>query len=74
MPLVTIDVIKDVFTSDQKAEIIQKVTDAMVSVEGEPMRAVTWVRIKEVEQGDWAIGGQALTAAAIHAMGQVVAA
>jgi len=74
MPLVTIDVIKDVFTSDQKAEIIQKVTDAMVSVEGEPMRAVTWVRIKEVEQGDWAIGGQPLTAAAVHAIGQVDAA
>ena len=57
MPLVTIDVIKDVFTPEQKAEIIAKVTDAMISVEGEAMRPVTWVRIKEVEQGDWAIGG-----------------
>jgi len=74
MPLVTIDVIKDVFTSEQKAEIIEKVTDAMVSVEGESMRGVTWVRIKEVEQGDWAIGGQPLTAAAIHAMAQADAA
>ena len=74
MPLVTIDVVKDVFTSDQKAEIIEKVTDAMVAVEGEAMRAVTWVRIKEVEQGDWAIGGQPLTAAAVHAMAQADAA
>jgi len=70
MPLVTIDVIKDVFTAQQKAEIIEKVTDAMVSVEGESMRPVTWVRIKEVEQGDWAIGGQVLTAAAVHSMAQ----
>jgi len=46
----------------------------MVSVEGEPMRGVTWVRIKEVEQGDWAIGGQLLTAAAIHAMAHADAA
>lgn len=74
MPLVTIDVIKDVFTPQQKAEIIDKVTNAMVSVEGEAMRPVTWVRIKEVEQGDWAIGGQVLTAAAVHAMAQADAA
>ena len=68
MPLVTVDVIKDVFTTEQKQEIIEKVTDAMVAVEGEAMRPVTWVRIQEVEQGDWAIGGQMLTAADVHAM------
>jgi hypothetical protein len=27
--------------------MIQTVTDAMVSVEGEPMRPVTWVRVQE---------------------------
>lgn len=68
MPLVTIDVIKDVFTPAQKRAIITGVTDAMVAVEGEAMRGVTWVRIKEVEQGDWAIGGRLLTAPDIHAM------
>jgi len=68
MPLVTIDVIKDVFTPAQKAELIQKVTDTMVSLEGEAMRPVTWVRIMEVEQGDWGIGGQCLTADAVHQM------
>lgn len=68
MPLVTIDVIKDVFTPTQKAEIIETVTNAMVAVEGEAMRSVTWVRIIEVEQGDWGIGGQGLTAAAVHDM------
>lgn len=68
MPLVTVDVIKDVFTPAQKQDIIQRVTDAMVSVEGEAMRPVTWVRIMEVEQGDWAIGGQCLKAADVHAL------
>lgn len=68
MPLVTIDVIKDVFTPQQKQAIIEKVTDAMVAVEGEPMRPVTWVKINEIAQGDWAIGGQRLNAAAVHAM------
>lgn len=68
MPLVTIDVIKDVFTEDQKHELIENVTEAMVAVEGEAMRPVTWVRIMEVEQGDWAIGGQRLGAADVQAM------
>lgn len=73
MPLVTIDVIKDVFTADQKAEIIEKVTNTMVGIEGEALRGVTWVRIVEVEQGDWGIGGQLLTAPAVHAMANAAA-
>ena len=68
MPLVTIDVIKDVFTPAQKQDMIRKVTDAMVGIEGEALRGVTWVRIMEVEQGDWAIGGQCLGAADVHAL------
>jgi 4-oxalocrotonate tautomerase len=68
MPLVTIDVIKDVFTPDQKKNMIEKVTDAMLAVEGEAMRQVTWVKINEIEQNDWAIGGQRLNAAAVHAL------
>ena len=68
MPLVTIDVIKDVFTPKQKEELIRKVTAAMIEVEGESMRPVTWVRIAEFEGGDWAIGGKRLSAADVHAM------
>jgi 4-oxalocrotonate tautomerase len=68
MPLVTIDVIKDAFTPRQKQDLIAKVTDAMIAVEGEAMRQVTWVKIQEVEQGDWAIGGKMLAAKDVHAM------
>jgi 4-oxalocrotonate tautomerase len=68
MPLVTIDVIKDVFTPQQKQALIAKVTEAMIEVEGENMRGVTWVRIKEFQGGDWAIGGKALKAADVHAL------
>ena len=68
MPLVTIDVIKDVFTPSQKKELISKVTEAMIAVEGENMRPVTWVRINEVQGGDWAIGGKALKASDVHAL------
>lgn len=68
MPLVTIDVIKDVFSSQQKQELIARVTAAMIEVEGEALRGVTWVRVQEFEQGDWAIGGKALRAADVQAL------
>ena len=68
MPLVTIDIIKDVFSPEQKKDLIDKVTEAMIAVEGEALRPVTWVKLNEVEQGDWAVGGQRLNAAAVHAM------
>lgn len=74
MPLVTIDVIKNVFTEEQKNALIHNVTEAMIAVEGEALRPVTWVRIMEVEQGDWAIGGQRLGAADVQAMGGMKAA
>ena len=66
MPLVDIQVIEDVFDDSQKQEMIKRVTDAMVSIEGENMRGVTWVRILEVKSGQWAIGGNALTTGAVQ--------
>jgi 4-oxalocrotonate tautomerase len=49
MPLVDIQLIKGVFTPEQKTTMIKKVTDAMLLVEGEAMRPVTWVRVQEIE-------------------------
>ena len=68
MPLVQVRVIKDVFNKEQKRQIINRLTDAMVSVEGENMRGVTWVVVEEVKSGDWGIGGQALSTEAVHAL------
>lgn len=68
MPLIDIQLIEGVFDKGQKQEMIRKVTDAIVSVEGEAMRGVTWVRIQEIASGEWAIGGQSLTAADVKAM------
>ena len=61
MPFVNVKVIRGVFTPDQKQQMIAKLTDAMVSIEGEPMRQVTWVAVEEVDSGDWGIGGHCLT-------------
>ena len=61
MPLVNIKVIEGVFNEEQKQEMIQKVTDTMVSIEGEKIRRSTWVLVEDVKSGDWGIGGKCMT-------------
>ena len=61
MPLINVRLIEGVFTPAQKRSMVEKLTNAMVSIEGENMRPVTWVIIDEVKSGDWAIGGNPLS-------------
>ena len=68
MPLVQVKVVEGVFSEAQKQEMIRKLTDAMVAVEGEAMRAVTWVVVEEVKSGCWGIGGNPLTTADVKAL------
>jgi len=68
MPLINVKVIENVFTPEQKGQIVERLTDAMVSVAGAAMREVTWCVIEEVHSGDWAIGGKCLTTADVHAL------
>ena len=42
MPLIEVKVLEGVFTAQQKQEIIERLTDAMVAIEGESMRPSTW--------------------------------
>lgn len=60
MPLVTIKAPENVFTPEQTAAMIDKVTEAMIAVEGESFRDKTWVVYEEVPQGHWAIGGSVI--------------
>ena len=68
MPIINVKVIEDVFSSEQKTQMIQKLTDAMVEIEGENMRGVTWVYIEDIRQGEFGIGGQPLTAADVRSL------
>ena len=68
MPLIQVKVIEGVFSPAQKGEIVRKLTDTMVSIEGENLRPVTWVVVEEVKGGDWGIGGKGLAAADVHAL------
>jgi 4-oxalocrotonate tautomerase len=61
MPLATIKVIEGVLSKDEKQQIIEKVTDALISIEGKAVIEKTIVIIEEVKSGDWGIGGKTLT-------------
>ena len=49
MPFVNVKVIEGVFSGSQKEAMVKELTDAMVRIEGENMRQVTWVVIEEVK-------------------------
>ena len=61
MPIAEIKVIEGVFSDNEKQEMIQRVTDAMISVEGENLRDKTLVIIEEVKSNDWSVGGQSIS-------------
>ena len=61
MPLANIKVIEGVFTDFEKQQMIKKVTDALISVEGEQLRDYTLVILEETRSGDWGVGGQMFT-------------
>jgi 4-oxalocrotonate tautomerase len=68
MPFINVKLIEDVFTPEQKHQIVEKLTDAMVTIEGENMRQVTWVVVEEVRSGDWGIAGRPLTTEDVKAL------
>ena len=68
MPLVNVKIIEGVFTADQKREMIHRLTETMVEIEGENLRPVTWVVLEEVRSGDWGIAGNGLTTADVRAL------
>jgi 4-oxalocrotonate tautomerase len=61
MPYVDIKVIEGVFDATQKEEMITRVTETMVDIEGEALRPFTLVTVAEVRSGSWGVGGKALT-------------
>jgi len=68
VPLIQVKLIENVFTAEQKQEVVRRLTDAMVEIEGENMRAVTWCVVEEVKSGDWGIAGNPLTTGDVRAL------
>ncbi len=74
MPLVQIKGIAGYLSLEQKQQLIQKVTDAVVSVEGEGLRSVTWVIVEDVSSSAWGVGGQPVTTEMLQQMSAAAAA
>jgi len=68
MPFVNVKVIEGVFSPAQKQDMVRKLTDTMVEIEGENMRPVTWVVVEEVKSGYWGIAGNPLSTADVRAL------
>ena len=68
MPLLTVKMIEGVFTPAQKQEMIRKLTDTIVSIEGESLRPYTVVVLEEVKSADWGVGGDTFTTADVKAL------
>lgn len=73
MPFINVKLIEGVFTSEQKSEIVRRLTDTMVEIEGENMRPITWCVIEEVSSGDWGVAGQPMSTEDVKALARGVA-
>lgn len=69
MPLVTVKLEAGVYSGEQKARLIDEITNVLldvaaggVAVEG-GLPDKTWVLVEEVDAGDWGIGGRTVHAA-----------
>jgi 4-oxalocrotonate tautomerase len=64
MPMAIVRVVEGVLDDDGKRRVIDRITDALVEVEGrgnEAFRPYVWVILEEVASGHWGVGGHGLT-------------
>jgi 4-oxalocrotonate tautomerase len=66
MALIQVRVAENTFTPAQKRQIISKLTDALLPVEGHNTRPATVV-IEEVRNGEWNASGRATAVETMHA-------
>jgi 4-oxalocrotonate tautomerase len=68
MPLIEVKMIEQVFTPAEKKELIAKLTNVVVEMEGEAFRPYTVVLLEDVRSGSWGVGGQGLTTEDVKAL------
>ena len=68
MPLIQISVPAGSLSPEQKVELVARMTDVAVDVEGIPaVRQGTWVHINEVPDSGWGTAGKVFTLADLKA-------
>ena len=56
MPFTSVKVVERVFSKEEKARLIENISEEVIESYGERMRGKTWVVIEEVKPEDWSIG------------------
>jgi 4-oxalocrotonate tautomerase len=60
MPLISVKVIQNFFTEEQKTALVKELTDAFCHATFEAARPYIYVMVEEVPQGKWGLGGHPL--------------
>jgi 4-oxalocrotonate tautomerase len=60
MPIVSVKVIENFFTEDQKKALVKELTDAFCRATIEAARPYIYVMVEEVKQGQWGLAGHPL--------------
>jgi 4-oxalocrotonate tautomerase len=68
MPYVNVKLVEGVFDEEQKQEMLSRITETMVDIEGEALRPYTLVTIEELRSGDWSVGGHVITTQAARSL------
>lgn len=66
MAIVTVDLVGQCLTGTQKLDLIHHVTDAVEHIVGPAMREMITVRINELPDGHYAVGGKPVTAEQLY--------
>lgn len=61
LPLIEMKLLEGITTENEKRELIERLTDAVVAVKGEPLRPHIWVLITEVQSGAWGAAGNSVS-------------
>ena len=60
MPIVSVKVIENFFSEEQKTALIKELTDAFCRATFEAARPYIYVMVEEVKQGQWGLAGHPL--------------
>jgi 4-oxalocrotonate tautomerase len=62
MPFIEVKTIRDVFSAEEKPQIIEEITSIFARMRGDEFAAGTWVVVNELDDGNWGEGGSVLNA------------
>ncbi|HAO31538.1 MAG TPA: 4-oxalocrotonate tautomerase, partial [Candidatus Competibacteraceae bacterium] len=57
MPIVSVKIIENFFTDEQKTALVKDLTDAFCKATMEAARPYIYVMVEEVKQGKWGLAG-----------------